>query len=57
MLLVEEYDRLYYMDKGFLLYRDYVMDVVVFTEDKIYFSESIFIKIFEGGKFKGVFIF
>lgn len=57
MLLVEEYDRLYYMDKGFLLYCDYVMDVVVFMEDKIYFSESIFIKIFEGGKFKGVFIF
>lgn len=56
MLSVEEHDRSYHIDKGLLPYRDYVMDVVAFTEDKIYSSESTSIKTPEGGKLKGVFI-
>lgn len=56
MLSVEEHDRSYHSDKLLLPYRDYIMDVVAFTQDKIYSSESTFIKTREGGKCKGVFI-
>jgi len=48
MLPVEEHDRSYHIDKGLLPYRDYVMDVVAFTEDKIYSSESTSVKTPEG---------
>ena len=54
MVSVEEHDRSYRIDKVLLPYRDYVMDVVAFTQDKIYSSESTFIKTPEGGKLKGV---
>lgn len=56
MVSVEGHDRSYRIDKALLPYRDYVMDVVAFTQDKIYSSESTSIKTPEGGKLKGVFI-
>lgn len=56
MLPVGEHDRSYHSDKLLLPYRDYIMDVVAFTQDKIYSSKSASIKTPEGGKRKGVFI-
>ena len=56
MLPVGEHDRAYHINKGLLPYRDYVMDVVAFTDDKIYSSESTSIKTPEGGKLKRIFI-
>ena len=55
MLPVGEDDRSYHIHKGLLPYRDYVMDVVAFTDDKIYSSESTSFQTPEGGKLKGVF--
>ena len=56
MLSVGEHDSSYHINKVLLPYRYYVMDVVAFTEDKIYSSESTSIKTPEGGKLKGVFV-
>ena len=57
MLPVGEHDSSYHIDKLLLPYRDYVFDVVAFTEaDKIYSSQSSSVKTPEGGKLKDVLV-